>query len=139
MSRQAYDIEHKFNEELSFDRWDEVYEDKLGGRQYYSGKKITDFYHNQWTGYKKPDWYHPYNGIDVRSQYLYRKWTDDWAWFLPPYLDMALYWIEGNRMWLYLAAFLIIDVYWGAKNYKKNKQDDGKLELLEISFSLDAM
>lgn len=89
-SRQSYDIEHRFNEDLSTDIKDEVYAQKLGRKNYYVGRQIKDFYHTQWTDYKKPDWYHPYNGHDVRSQYLYRKKQDDRMWSMPPYLDIFL-------------------------------------------------
>src|SRR5690606_24847970 len=86
-SRQTYDIEHRFNEDLSSDIKDQVYAQKLGRKNYYVTRQMTDFYHTQWTDYKKPDWYHPYGGHDVRSQYLYRKKQDERAWLLPPYLD----------------------------------------------------
>lgn len=72
-SRQSYDIEHRFNEDLAMDVKDKVYSQKYGKRNFYVTRQMKDFYHTQWTDFKKPKWYHPYNGYDIRSQYLYRK------------------------------------------------------------------
>ena len=72
-SRQTYDIENRFNEEMSVDEKDKAYAQKVGNNNFYVGVQMKDFYYTQWTDYKKPKWYHPYNGLDVRSEYLYRK------------------------------------------------------------------
>ena len=138
-SRQTYDIEHRFNEDLSSDIKDKVYEQKLGRKNYYVGKQMTDFYHTQWTDYKKPDWYHPYNGHDVRSQYLYRKKTDERAWALPPYLDIFLDWLEVNRIYIYFLMFFLGDIYSIYRNWKKVNREKLEQELLSDSFSLDVL
>lgn len=71
---------------------------------------MSDFYHTKWTGYKKPDWYHPYNGIDVRSEYLYRKKLHDRYWYIPPWVDIAIEFLELNRLILYLLLFFCGDI-----------------------------
>jgi hypothetical protein len=139
MTRQTYDIENRFNEDLSNDIKDTVYASKLGRKNYYVGRQMTDFYHTQWTDYKKPHWYHPYNGYDVRSQYLYRKKQDDRMWDLPPYVDIAFEYIEEYRIYLYLLAFAMIDAYWFYRSYINKQKDNLDLELLNESFSLDML
>lgn len=62
MSRQAYDIENRINEGGQSNNDQSIYEDTTTRRSYYQPRTQTDFYHTKWTGYKKPDWYHPYNG-----------------------------------------------------------------------------
>ena len=138
-ARQAYDIENRFNEDLSADIKDNVYAQKLGRKNYYVTRQMKDFYHTQWTDYKKPDWYHPYNGHDVRSQYLYRKKNDDRAWFIPPYLDIALDWAEVNRIYIYFILFFIGDIYGLYKYYQDQKREKMQLEILQDSFSLDIL
>lgn len=66
---------------------------------------MTDFYHTKWTDYKKPDWYHPYNGKDVRSEYLYRKKLHDKFFYIPPWVDITLEFIELNRFFFYVVFF----------------------------------
>lgn len=136
-SRQTYDIENRFNEDLSVDIKDEVYARKLGRKNYYVTRQMKDFYHTQWTDYKKPSWYHPYGGHDVRSQYLYRKKNDERAWFVPPYIDIFLDWWEVNRIYIYFLLFFLGDLYRLYKNYKLKQSDDLEMELLQSSFSLD--
>lgn len=139
MTRQTYDIENRFNEDLSSDIKDTVYAQKLGRKNYYVGRQMKDFYHTQWTDYKKPDWYHPYNGYDVRSQYLYRKKQDDRMWDLPPYVDIAYEYVEEYRIYLYLLLFLIGDVYRFYKSYRNKQRDNLDSELLNESASLDML
>ena len=110
LARQTYDIENRFNEDLSNDIQDDIYADKLGGRQYYKQRKMSDFYHTKWTGYEKPKWYHPYNGYDVRSQYLYRQRNDDEAWYTAPYEDMARDYVRRNRLIFWIAFFFCADI-----------------------------
>ena len=80
ISRQSYDIEHNLNdgsegEPVSQD----IYEDTLSKRSYFQPKQQKDFYYTKWTGYRAPDWYHPYNGLDARSEFLYlRKSAFNW-------------------------------------------------------------
>jgi len=139
LTRQTYDIEHRFNEDLSNDIKDKVYSQKLGRKNYYVSRDIKDFYYNQWTDYKKPNWYHPYNGYDVRSQYLYRKKQDERMWSLPPYLDIFLEKAEENRIFIYLLLFFLGDMIRIYLNYHKVKRQQLELELLEQSFSLDVL
>mmetsp|Transcript_30913 Transcript_30913/g.35307 ORF Transcript_30913/g.35307 Transcript_30913/m.35307 type:complete len:127 (-) Transcript_30913:342-722(-) len=91
-SRQTYDIENRFNEDLAVDVKDRVYSQKIGRSNYYVGRQMKDFYHTQWTDFKKPKWYHPYNGLDFRSEYLYMKKDGIDTGVVPPYLDIFLDW-----------------------------------------------
>ena len=75
ISRQAYDIENQINEGQTLDA--STYEDSLTKGNYFQPKTQTDFYHTKWTGYQKPAWYHPFNGIDMRSEHLYRKMVNE--------------------------------------------------------------
>lgn len=135
-SRQTYDIENRFNEDLSDDIKDKVYAQKLGKKNYYMTRQMKDFYHTQWTDFKKPKWYHPYNGLDVRSQYLYRKKNDERAWFLPPYVDIAIEWCEINRLYIYFLMFISADFYRLYKKYWANEREKLEFEILNSSFSL---
>ena len=76
ISRSAYDIENRINDGSSMQD-SKIYQDEFTGKTYYQPRTITDFYHTKWTGYQKPKWFHPYNGHDVRSEYLYRKKLHD--------------------------------------------------------------
>ena len=82
---------------------------------------MTDFYHTKWTGYKKPDWYHPYNGHDVRSEYLYRKKLHDKYWYIPPQVDIVVEFIEINRFFFYLVAFFFVDFVRMLIDYQEKK------------------
>lgn len=98
---------------------------------------MKDFYHTKWTGYKKPKWFHPYNGHDVRSEYLYRKKLHDRYWYIPPWVDIVLEFIELNRFFFYIILFFMGDairLYFGIMQKRKEKLE---LELLKSSFDLD--
>jgi len=100
MSRQAYDIENKLNQDTPLDQ--STYADSISNKNYMQPRTQTDFYHTKWTGYKKPDWYHPFNGRDARSEYLYRKTVNT---VISPYTEMFLEKCEGYRFYIYLALF----------------------------------
>ena len=82
-----------------------VYEDSTSKRNYMQPRTQTDFYHTKWTNYQKPDWYHPYNGLDYRSEYLYRTKEHDFDGEVPPYLSIASTYIDNRRFWFYLGIF----------------------------------
>ena len=107
ISRQAYDIEHRINDGESVNE-QTVYD--TSRKSYYQPRTIKDFYHNKWTGYKKPKGFHPYNGNDVRSEYLYRKKLHDRYWYIPPWVDITLELIELNRLFLYILFFFLGDL-----------------------------
>jgi hypothetical protein len=86
-----------------------VYTDPSSSRGYFQPRTIKDFYHNKWTNFKKPKWFHPYNGWDVRSEYIYRKKLHDRFWYIPPWLDIALEFIEMNRLLIYIILFFMGD------------------------------
>ena len=72
---------------------------------------MTDFYHTKWTNYKRPKWFHPYNGRDFRSEYLYRKKLHDRWFFMPPKLDVVIEFIDLNRFFFYILLFFIGDIF----------------------------
>ena len=108
ISRQTYDIENRINEDNASAE-QPIYEDATTHRQYYQPRTMKDFYHTKWTGYQKPKWFHPYNGIDVRSEYLYRKKLHDRYWYIPPWFDIAFEFIELNRLFVYIILFFLGD------------------------------
>lgn len=109
ISRSAYDIENRINDGSSMQD-SKIYQDEFTGKTYYQPRTITDFYHTKWTGYQKPKWFHPYNGHDVRSEYLYRKKLHDQYWYVPPVVDIVIEFIEINRFFFYLLLFISADL-----------------------------
>ena len=106
ISRQAYDIENRINEGVNLDA--QTFENSTTKANYIQPRTITDFYYTKWTGYKAPEWYHPYNGTDNRSEYLYRKTVNT---VFSPRQDMALDKLEVYRLLLYLALFGVWTAY----------------------------
>jgi len=106
IQRQAYDIEFRINEGVNLDQ--HTFEDATSKKNYFQPRTQTDFYHTKWTGYKKPDWYDPYNGLDGRSEYLYRKTVNH---VLSPKAEMTLEWCEKRRFLIYLGLFLAWNLY----------------------------
>jgi hypothetical protein len=91
----------------------------------------TDFYHTKWTGYKKPDWYHPYNGHDGRSEYLYRKTVNS---YLSPRIEIALESVERWRLWVYLGLFVVYNCFDWYHIYLDAQYEALQMEILEKSF-----
>jgi hypothetical protein len=108
-----------------------MYEDQTSSRSYYQPRTQKDFYYTKWTGYKKPDWYHPYNGYDARSEFLYLR-RNAFSW---PVVDQALDFMELNRLFFYLAAFALYNAYDQYKDYLLREKQNLELSLLEISFN----
>jgi DnaJ-class molecular chaperone len=106
--RQAYDIEHNLNDGGDGTTTDQsIYEDTLSNKTYFQPKQQKDFYHTKWTGYKKPEWYHPYNGMDARSEFLYlRRNAISW-----PKLDEAIKFVGLNRLFFYFLAYAAFNIY----------------------------
>jgi hypothetical protein len=98
---------------------------------------MKDFYHTKWTGYQKPKWFHPYNGIDVRSEYLYRKKLHDRYWYIPPWFDIAFEFIELNRLFVYIVLFFLGDAIRLYKSIMQQRKERSELELLKTSFDLN--
>eukprot|EP00347_Sterkiella_histriomuscorum_P002525 403367816 len=134
ISRSTYDIENRINDGNSTQ---EAYSDEFTGKTYYQPRTITDFYHTKWTGYKKPDWFHPYNGHDVRSEYLYRKKLHDQYWYIPPVVDIVVEFIEINRFFFYLLIFFAGDLVRLYFDWTKRRVEKMDLEILNSSFQLD--
>ena len=68
---------------------------------------MSDPYHTKWSGYQKPKWYHPYNGRDWRSEYMYSRRDTN----LPHYVSVALDAIGNNRFLVYLFLFGLTQLY----------------------------
>jgi hypothetical protein len=85
------------------------YEDAGSRRTYYQPRTMKDFYHSKWTDYEKPKWYHPYNGLDWRSEYMYGKAIHNRNSNLPPRLQILINFLDSNRLLLYLVIFMIAD------------------------------
>ena len=135
IARQSYDIENNFNDgrdgEETFDHT--IYEDKVSNRSYFQPKQQTDFYYTKWTGYKKPDWYHPYNGLDARSEFLYlRRNAGIW-----PRIDQAYEYFELNRLMAYLAIFGLYNLVYLYREFRAKQRRDLELELLNTSFRME--
>ena len=81
----------------------DIYEDQTSNRTYVQPRTKKDFYYNKWTDFKAPDWYHPYNGTDARSEFLYLRKNANTS----PYIEMTKDWMDKNRLFLYLGGFLL--------------------------------
>lgn len=136
ISRQAYDIENRINEGGAMNE-QTMYTDATSNRTYYQPRTQTDFYHTKWTGYQKPKWFHPYNGYDVRSEYIYRKKLHDRFWYIPPWVDIVLERIEMNRLIIYIVAFFLGDAIRLFFSLKQQRAEKLELELLKQSFELE--
>ena len=113
--KTAYDIENRINEGVTLDS--NTFEDSTSKKNYFQPRTQTDFYHTKWTDYKKPDWYHPLNGRDGRSEYLYRKTVNHW---IPPVVEIFILQVEGYRLYLYVLLFGIWNLY---DAYKTNQMN----------------
>jgi curved DNA-binding protein CbpA len=134
ISRQAYDIENNLNDGSSgAPVGQDIYEDSLSRRSYYQPKQQKDFYYTKWTNYQKPDWYHPYNGHDARSEFLYlRRSAISW-----PRIDQAFEFLENNRLFFYLLAYLGYNAWDQYKDWRSRQLVNVELQLLEASFNLN--
>ena len=130
ISRQAYDIENNITAGGDTPEDSSRYEDTTSSKSYYQPKQQRDFYYTKWTDYKQPDWYHPYNGLDARSEFLYfRKNAISW-----PRIDQIYDWIENNRFETYLIIFALINAVQALLYFRRKKQFDLELDLLNTSF-----
>ena len=107
----------------------DIYEDTTSNKSYYQPKTQSDFYHTKWTDYKKPDWYHPYNGLDARSEFLYLRKNAD----ANPYVDMAYDAADKYRMMLYLGGFLFLNLCEIGKDYLRRRQTDHELQVIQAA------
>ena len=132
VSRQAYDIDNQLNTGVSVDS--KTYEDNSRAKSnYVYVRQQTDFYHTKWSDYKKPDWYHPYNGRDARSEFLYTRQTDG----LPPYMSIAFEFFDKYRPYIYLVLFGLSQLYQLYKYYRDQEVEAKEMEVLQSSFSLE--
>ena len=67
MSREAYDIENRLNAHAG----SSIYAAARFGRNRmaYRLKKQNEPYFSKYTGFRKPRWYSPFSGKDVRAEY----------------------------------------------------------------------
>jgi hypothetical protein len=132
IERQAYDIENRINEGVNLDS--HTFEDSTSKKNYFQPRTQTDFYHTKWTDYKKPDWYHPLNGLDGRSEYLYRKTVNSW---IPPVVEIAILKVEGYRLYLYMLLFGLWNLYEAYRAYNRNYSQGMEMEILQKSFDME--
>ena len=95
-----------------------TYQDSTSQSNYTMVRTQKDFYHTKWSNYKKPEWYHPYNGLDWRSEYLYTKRDDDMSDSMSPYRWKALDFANNYRPYLYLLLFGVSQLYLAYKYYR---------------------
>ena len=103
ISRQAYDIDNHLNTGQSTNS--ETYEDSTSKSNYFHVRQQTDFHHTKWSDYKKPEWYHPYNGRDWRSEYLYTRRDDEMSEVFSPRMLIAYDFFDKYRPYIYLILF----------------------------------
>lgn len=135
ISRQAYDIEMNLNTGSDgggpVDQ--NIYEDQTSKRSYFQPKQQKDFYYTKWTGYRKPDWYHPYNGLDARSEFLYLR-RNAFAW---PWIDKTIDFVELNRLFFYCLALALFNLCDLALDYRNYAVAAMELDLLRQSFQVE--
>lgn len=82
-----------------------AYQDSTTKSNYIHIRQQTDWHHTKWSGYKKPENYHPYNGMDFRSEYLYTRRDDENSTYISPRKLMALEFADNYRFYIYLGLF----------------------------------
>jgi len=135
ISRQAYDIDNQLNTGQTVDS--KTYEDSTSKSNYVFVRQQTDFYHTKWSNYEKPDWYHPYNGRDFRSEYLYTRRSDDLAMALPPHVLIAVDFFDRYRPYIYLVLFGFSQLYAAYKYWLAKRVEKQEMEVLQSSFALE--
>jgi hypothetical protein len=75
----------------------------------------------------------------VRSEYIYRKKLHDRFWYIPPWVDIALEFIELNRLFIYIILFFMGDCIRFYFSYRQQKKEKLELELLKQSFEVDEL
>ncbi len=73
----------------------------------------------------------------MRSEYLYRKKLHDRYWYIPPWVDIALEFVEYNRLFLYIILFFLGDLIRLGLSLRQKRREKLELELLKSSFELD--
>ena len=68
---------------------------------------------------------------------MYRKKLHDRYWYIPPWVDIALEFIELNRFFIYLMLFFVGDALRLWRDYKQRRKEKMEFELLKESFELD--
>jgi len=74
------------------------------------------------------------NGLDGRSEYLYRKTVNSW---IPPIVEIAILKLEGYRLYVYLLLFGIWNIYEAYKAYQRKISLRMEMEILSKSFEIE--
>ena len=90
----------------------------------------TDFYHTKWSNYEKPEWYHPYNGLDWRSEYLYTKRDDETSTALPPRVWMAFDFFCNYRPYIYIILFGLSQLYMAFRFWAEREVEKIEMQVL---------
>ena len=96
-----------------------TYQDPTTKNSYIHIRTQTDWHHTKWSNYKKPEGYHPYNGMDWRSEYLYTKRDDNFSSQAPPHVVIATDFVNNYRAYFYLLLFGMSQAY---QVYKYQKE-----------------
>ena len=93
-----------------------TYQDSTSKSNYFTVRTQSDPYHTKWSDYKKPAWYHPYNGRDWRAEYMYTRKDNDGS----PYLMMVIDFFENYRPYIYLALFGLSQLFVAVRSYLRS-------------------
>lgn len=79
--RIAYDLENKFNDgnEMGRSESNSRYTSRYGKRVMSGPRTIKNFYYDQWSNYKTPDWSDLKHGMDSKTEYILRDLDDELA------------------------------------------------------------
>ena len=113
---------------------DETYHDANKQSNHFKVRTQTDWHHTKWSGYKKPEGYHPYNGKDWRSEYLYTKRDDDASSVFSPRVLMSYDFLDNYRPYVYLFLFGLTQAYVAFKYWAMLEVEKIEMQILSSSF-----
>lgn len=111
-----------------------TYQDSNTQSNYFQVRTQRDFYYTKWSDYKKPEWYHPYNGRDWRSEYLYTKREDEFSGAFSPRILITVDFCNKYRAYLYLGLFALSQLYAAYLYFREQDLESKEMEILESSF-----
>ena len=106
ISRQAYDLENSINQGVNLDQ--STYEDSATKQNYFQPKTQKDFYYTKWTGYQAPENYNPFDGSNIRDEYIYRRPKSEREWAMSGRFDFIFKRLEEtNRLFIWLGLYAV--------------------------------
>ena len=102
------------------------YQDSTTKSNYFKTRTMSDPHYTKWSDYKKPEWYHPYNGKDWRAEYMYTRQDNDDS----PYMVMAENFFGKYRAFLYLLLFGLTQVFTAFRSYAKSRVEEQEMQIL---------